>query len=129
MKFYHLFEKENQSGYYIDIEKETVNNTDYRRVLYTAKNIQLVLMCLKPNQEIGEEVHNGSQFIRFEQGKGIVTMDDRQLDIKNGSAVVIPNGVRHNVTNTGDSDLKLYALYSPPEHKDQTVDKVKPERD
>lgn len=129
MKFYHLFEKENQSGYYIDIEKETVNNTDYRRVLYTAKNIQLVLMCLKPNQEIGEEVHNGSQFIRFEQGEGIVTMDDRQLDIKNGSAVVIPNGVRHNVTNTGDSDLKLYALYSPPEHKDQTVDKVKPEGD
>jgi len=119
--------KEAPSGFDTDIEKETVNNTDYRRVLFTAPNTQLVLMSLKPGEEIGVETHDsGSQFIRFEAGEGKVTMGEKETKVKDGSAVVIPQGVKHNVVNTSETDdLKLYALYSPPEHPEGTVHKDK----
>ncbi len=112
-------------GYITNIEQATKENTDYRRVLYTAKNSQLVLMCLKPGEEIGEEVHKLDQFIRFEEGEGKVIFDGVEHTIKADDAVVIPEGTWHNVINTGSIDLKLYTIYSPPEHKDGTIHKTK----
>lgn len=112
-------------GYIIDIEKETVDNADFRRVLYTAKNSQLVLMTLKPGEEIGEEVHTLDQFFRFESGQGKVVLDGVEHEVKDGFAVVVPAGANHNVINTGEADLKLYTIYSPPEHKDGVVHKTK----
>ncbi|MAZ40878.1 cupin [bacterium] len=114
-------------GYIANIEKETKENKDYRRVLYTSKNSQLVLMTIKPGDEIGEEVHELDQFIRFEEGKGKVILDDVEHDVYAEMAVVIPQGTKHNVINTSDNDLKLYSIYSPPEHKDQTVHPTKAE--
>ena len=125
-----LFEQlngSNRKSFDVDIKQETVDNTDYRRVLFTTADTQLVLMSLEPEQEIGEEVHDGAQFIRFEAGTGKVVMGSREVDVKDGSAVVIPRGITHNVINTGSDDLKLYALYSPPEHEDGTVHKTKDE--
>ena len=112
-------------GYLIHIEKETLTNTDYRRVLYTAKHSQLVLMSLAPGEEIGEEVHELDQFIRVEMGEGKVVLDGVEHDISTDMAVVIPEGTRHNVINVGATPLKLYTIYSPPEHKDGTVEKTK----
>lgn len=116
-----------KTGYSVDVEKETTTNPNYRKVLYTTHNTQLVLMSLKPGEEIGEETHqSGSQFIRFESGTGKVTMGDEKVNVKAGTAVVIPQGMKHNVTNTSKSQhLKLYVLYSPPEHDDGTVQKTK----
>lgn len=112
-------------GYIINIEKETRENTDYRRVLYTAKNSQLVLMNLAPCDEIGEETHHLDQFLRFEEGDGKVILDGVSHNVSDGYAVVIPKGTKHNVINIGNTNLKLYSLYSPPEHKDGTVHKTK----
>lgn len=112
-------------GYIINIEKETRENTDYRRVLYTAKNSQLVLMSLAPGEEIGKETHHLDQFLRFEEGKGKVILDDVEHDVSDGFSVVVPQGTKHNVINTGNTHLKLYSLYSPPEHKDGTVHHTK----
>jgi len=112
-------------GYITNIDKKTRENTDYRRVLYTAKNSQLVLMNLLPGEEIGKETHHLDQFLRFEEGLGKVILDDVEHDVSDGFAVVIPQGTRHNVINTGRTNLKLYSLYSPPEHKDGTVHKAK----
>lgn len=112
-------------GYLTNIEQATLENTDYRRVLYTAKHSQLVLMALKPGEEIGEEVHHLDQFIRFEAGTATVILDGIEHAVKADDAVVIPEGTRHNVINTGTEDLKLYTLYSPPEHKDGTVQPTK----
>lgn len=112
-------------GYIINIEKETLENEDYRRVLYTAKNSQLVLMNIKPGDEIGEEVHKLDQFLRFEKGNGKAILDGVESDISDGVAVVVPAGTRHNFINTGDTDLKLYTVYSPPEHKDGIIEKTK----
>ncbi len=112
-------------GYITPIEKETVANTDYRRVLYTAKNCQLVLMSLKAGEEIGEEVHTLDQFIRFEEGTATVYLDGEKHVIEHDHAVIVPAGVRHNVVNESDVDLKLYTLYAPPEHKDGIVQKTK----
>jgi mannose-6-phosphate isomerase-like protein (cupin superfamily) len=112
-------------GYLTNIEKTTKENTDYRRVLYTAKNSQLVLMNLRPGEEIGEEVHHLDQFIRFEEGEGKVILDGVSHTVKADDAVVIPQGTRHNVINIGSGSLKLYSIYSPPEHKDGTVHKTK----
>jgi mannose-6-phosphate isomerase-like protein (cupin superfamily) len=114
-------------GYISNIEKETLENTDYRRVLYTAKHSQLVLMNLKPNEEIGEEIHDLDQFIRIEQGQAKVILDGVEHTLKADDAVIVPEGTRHNVINTGTEDLKLYSIYSPPEHKDGTVHKTKAE--
>ena len=117
-------------GYILEIEEETRNNQDFRRVLYTSHYSQLVLMSLKPQEEIGEEAHGGDQFIRCEAGEGEVELDGEKHPIKDGSAVVIPAGTKHNVTNTSDSEeLKLYTIYSPPQHKDGTVHMTKKEAD
>ena len=112
-------------GYITNIEKATVENADYRRVLYTAKNSQLVLMSLRAGEEIGEETHHLDQFIRIEAGKCKVILDGAESIMEEDYAVVIPAGTKHNVINIGASDLKLYSIYSPPEHKDGTVHETK----
>lgn len=112
-------------GYILNIEKETRENTDYRCVLYTAENSQLVLMSIAPGDEIGEETHHLDQFLRFEGGEGKVILDDVEHDVSDGFAVVIPEGTKHNVINTGNTHLKLYSIYSPAEHKDGTIHKTK----
>ena len=109
-------------GFVGDIEESTVKGSDFRRVLYTGKNMQLVLMALKPGEEIGEEIHpDRDQFFRVEKGEGEVSIDGRQTKIKSDVAIIVPAGARHNVRNTGDQPLKLYTLYAPPEHVDGTV--------
>jgi mannose-6-phosphate isomerase-like protein (cupin superfamily) len=115
------------NGHVTDIERDTLANDDYRRVLYTGNNLQLVLMTLALGEEIGRERHEGhDQFIRVESGQGSASLDGRAYEIKDGSSLVIPSGVEHNVTNTSqDQKLRLYALYAPPEHKDGTVHRVK----
>ena len=117
-------------GYITQIEEATIKNSLYRQVLFTAKNSQLVLMSLKPGEEIGEEVHDLDQFLRFEEGDGKVILDGQDHAVRDGFAVVIPAGTRHNVINTSkNADLKLYSLYSPPEHKVGTVHRTKKEAD
>ena len=113
-------------GYVTDIENATLENTDFRRVLYTGKNSQLVLMSLRPNEEIGEEVHTLDQFIRVEAGDGFAVLDGVKHPITDGTAIVIPAGTKHNVVNDSASgELKLYTVYSPPEHRDGTIHKTK----
>ena len=116
-----------KKGFAADIEEETRKNTDFRRVLYTGKFSQLVLMCLKPKEEIGEETHDDvDQFFRFEEGEGAVIIDGVKTAVKDGSAVVVPSGAKHNVVNTSMvKNLKLYTIYSPPEHQDKVVRKTK----
>lgn len=109
-------------GFVDDIEEGTGKNSDFRRVLYTGTQMQLVLMALQPGEEIGEEVHDDrDQFFRVEKGTGEVRIDGHKTTIKSGVAIVVPAGARHNVKNTGDQPLKLYTLYAPPEHADGTV--------
>ncbi len=113
-------------GYFVNIEDETKDNYDYRRVLYTSKHSQLVVMSVEPGDEIGEEVHELDQFIRVEKGKAKVILNKtEEREIEDDWAVIIPAGVWHNVINTGDKPLKLYTIYSPPEHKDGVVQKTK----
>jgi mannose-6-phosphate isomerase-like protein (cupin superfamily) len=114
-------------GFKSSIEKDTLSNTSFRRVLYTGKHSQLVLMSLKPGEEIGEEVHKTvDQFFRFEKGEGIVSIDGVKHKVADGDAVVVPAGAKHNVINTSKTvELKLYTIYSPPEHQDGTVRKTK----
>ena len=113
-------------GYHDDIERQTTGNDDFRRVLYTGHHLQLVLMTIQPGEEIGAEVHEDrDQFFRFEQGSGMVDIDDNTYDVEDGSGVVVPAGARHNVRNTGDAPLRLYTLYGPPEHVDRLVEKTK----
>jgi len=115
-----------KKGYIAHIEQETKDNTDYRRVLYTAAHYQLVLMNIASGGEIGEEVHQSvDQFFRFESGEGKVIIDGVEHEVKDGDAVIVPAGTLHNVINTGSEDLKLYTLYSPPNHKDGTVQATK----
>jgi len=112
-------------GYVTNIEQATLENENYRAVLYTAKNSQLVVMTIQPGDEIGMEVHELDQFIRIEAGKATVTLDGVEHEVEDDWAVVIPAGTEHNVVNTGDEPLKLYSVYSPPEHKDGTVHPTK----
>lgn len=114
-------------GHVTDIERDTLANEDYRRVLYTGPNLQLVLMTLGPGEEIGREQHEGhDQFIRVEAGEGDVLLDGRTLPLKDGSSVVVPSGAEHNVVNTSKRDkLRLYTLYAPPEHPAGTVHRRK----
>lgn len=106
-------------GFVEDIEDLTEENNDYRRVLYTGKHLQLVVMSLRPGEEIGEEVHESTdQFFRVEKGKGEVWIDGTRTKIKGDDAIVVPAGAKHNVINTGHKPLKLYTLYGPPEHRD-----------
>ncbi|VVC03583.1 Cupin domain protein [Candidatus Burarchaeum australiense] len=116
-------------GYSIDLENETKKNTDFRRVLYTGKNSQLVLMCLRPGEEIGMETHpDRDQFFRFDAGEGKVIIDGIGHPVKDGHGVIVPAGAKHNVVNTSKTaDLKLYTIYSPPEHQDKVVRHTKKE--
>lgn len=110
-------------GICINIEEETLKNNNFRQVLYTGKNTQLVLMVIEPESEIGSEVHTeNDQFFRFEEGEGKVIIDENEYLVSDGTAVVVPAGSRHNVINTSSTQkLKLYTLYSPPHHKDKIV--------
>ncbi len=108
-------------GYVVNIEQATKENGNFRKVLYTATKSQLVVMSLNPGEEIGMEVHDLDQFIRFEEGKGKVVLDGVEHDVEDDWAVVIPAGCNHNVTNTGDEVMKLYTIYSPPEHRMDVV--------
>jgi mannose-6-phosphate isomerase-like protein (cupin superfamily) len=108
-------------GYVVNIEKESLENVNFRKVLYTAKNSQLVLMNLVPGEEIGEEVHQLDQFIRIEGGSGKTVLNGEEYPISDGCAVVVPQGIKHNIVNTGTEPMKIYTVYSPPNHKDGTV--------
>ncbi|NMB92396.1 MAG: cupin domain-containing protein [Parcubacteria group bacterium] len=116
-------------GYIINIEEGTLENSNFRKVLYTAKHSQLVLMSLKPKEEIGMEVHpDNDQFFRFERGIGKVIIDGNEYEVKDGFAVIVPAGAEHNVINTSDTeDLKLYTIYSPAHHKDGIIRTTKEE--
>jgi mannose-6-phosphate isomerase-like protein (cupin superfamily) len=117
-------------GFVADIEELTEENSDFRRVLYTGKKLQLVLMAIKPGGEIGEEVHEDrDQFFRVEKGKGEVLIDGNHSKIKSDDAIIVPAGARHNIKNTGDKPLRLYTLYAPPEHRDATVHVTKADAD
>ena len=109
-------------GFVDDIEKLTEENGDFRRVLYTGHNLQLVLMAIQPGDEIGEEVHEDrDQFFRIEAGEGEVYIDDACHKVKADDGIIVPQGAKHNVKATGTAPLKLYTIYGPPEHKDGTV--------
>lgn len=108
-------------GFVQDIESLAVKNDDFRRVLYTAKHCQLVLMALKPQEEIGAEVHHLDQFFRVEEGTGEAILDGVRNPIGAGFAVLVPAGAHHNIINTGSVPLKLYTLYAPPNHRDGVV--------
>ncbi len=116
-------------GYVINIEKETLENRNFRKVLYTSKHSQRVLMTLRPNEEIGMEVHlDNDQFFRFEKGRGKCIIDGNEYDLKDGVAVLVPAGAQHNIINTSDTEeLKLYTIYSPAHHKDGIVRTTKEE--
>lgn len=116
-------------GFITDIEQETVANTAFRKVLYTGRHSQLVLMSLKPGEDIDLEIHNDNdQFFRFEQGEGICLIDGHEHKVKDGSAVVIPAGAKHNIINTSKTeDLKMYTIYSPPHHQDGILRQTKAE--
>ncbi len=113
-------------GYVDNIEHLTKENNNFRKVLYTAKHSQLVLMSLKPGEDIGAEVHEElDQFFRVDAGKGKVVLDGVDHEIEDGFAVVVPAGMNHNVVNTGDEPLKFYTVYSPPEHRDGVLHATK----
>jgi len=116
-------------GYAIDVEKAAQENENFRKVLYTGKNSQLVLMSLKPKEEIGMEVHEeNDQFFRFEKGEGKCIIDGNEYELKDGMAIVVPAGAQHNVINTSETeDLKMYTIYSPAHHKDGIVRATKEE--
>lgn len=112
-------------GFVADIEDRTLGNADFRRVLYTSKEMQLVVMAIPPGEEIGEEVHDDvTQFFRFEAGEGEVWIDGVCNRVKADDAAIVPAGARHNVKATGSQPLRLYTIYSPPEHVDGTVHKT-----
>lgn len=113
-------------GYVTNIEQSTLENEAFRKVLYTSRHMQLVLMSIVPEGEIGAETHELDQFIRVEEGEGKAVLDGVEHPLSDGSAVVIPAGTLHNIINTSVSDaLKLYTLYGPPEHKDGTFRETK----
>ena len=116
-------------GFNTNIEKETLENKNFRKVLYTGKHSQLVLMSLKPHEEIGMEVHaDNDQFFRFEKGEGRCVIDGNFYELSDGSVIVVPAGAEHNIINVSDSeDLKLYTIYSPAHHKDGVVRSTKAE--
>lgn len=115
-------------GFSANIEELSLENKNFRKVIYTAKNSQLVLMSLKPGQDIGMEIHpENDQFFRIEEGEGQCIIDSSSYELKDGSAIVVPAGARHNVINTGTKDLKLYTIYMPPHHEDGVVRSTKEE--
>ncbi|QEC68313.1 cupin domain-containing protein [Panacibacter ginsenosidivorans] len=110
-------------GHKSNIEKDTLENNNFRKVLYTGHHLQLVLMSIKAGEDIGQEVHKDhDQFFRFESGVGKCFIDGNEYDVKNGDVIVVPAGAKHNIINTDDKTaLKLYTIYSPPNHKDAIV--------
>ena len=116
-------------GYNANIEQETLENENFRKVLYTASHSQLVLMSLQPGEDIGMEVHeDNDQFFRFEKGEGKCIIDGNEYKVSDGSAVIVPAGAEHNVINTSQTEsLKLYTIYSPAHHKDGVVKATKAE--
>jgi len=114
-------------GFITNIEETSLQNEYFRKVLYTDTRLQLVVMSLKPGEDIGEEVHDLDQFIRIESGKGKAVLDGKEHDLVDGSVVVIPQGTRHNIVNTSSQPMKMYTLYAPPNHKDGTIHKTKAE--
>ena len=112
-------------GFIGNIEVLSVESADFRRVLYTAKSIQLVTMSLAPGEDIGLEVHQLDQFFRVEQGSGVAILDGVSSPVSDGFAVLVPAGVNHNIINTGSAPLKLYTLYAPPNHRDGVVHPTK----
>jgi mannose-6-phosphate isomerase-like protein (cupin superfamily) len=113
-------------GFVANIEDLTEENDDFRHVLYTGKNVQLVLMSLKPGQDIGEETHKThDQFFRIEKGKGEIAIDGVTHKLKSGVGIVVPAGAKHNLINTGDKPMKIYTIYGPPNHVDQLVQSTK----
>lgn len=113
------------NGYINNIEKLALENDNFRKVIYTTSNSQLVLMSLLPKEEIGEEVHDVDQFFRVEKGNGKAVLNGVSRDITDGSVIVIPVGTKHNIINTGSDDMKLYTLYMPPHHRDGVIHKTK----
>src|SRR5687767_14368070 len=116
-------------GFKSNIERDTLENANFRKVLYTGKHSQLVLMSLQPGEEIGIETHEGNdQFLRFEGGDGKVFIDGNEYSVADGDAVIVPAGAEHNVVNVSDGEeLKIYTIYSPPHHKDGIVRSTKQE--
>ena len=115
-----------KKGFSKDVAAETLKNNNFRKVLYTGEHLQLVLMTLKPGEEIGEETHpDRDQFFRFEQGEGVVMIDGKKNKVEDDFGVIVPAGAKHNVINTGKEPLKMYTIYGPPEHKDKTIHKTK----
>ena len=112
-------------GYVNNIEKAAMDNSFFRKVLYTAKNCQLVVMSLKAGEDIGEEVHTLDQFIRIEKGSGKSVLDGNENEISDGFAVLIPAGTMHNIINGPDGEMKIYTLYAPPNHLDGTIHETK----
>ena len=112
-------------GYVANIEDLSLENDDFRKVLYTDERSQLVLMSLLPGEEIGEEVHNVDQFLRVEKGEGTAILSGISYCILEGSVIIVPAGTRHNVINTGSVSMKLYTLYMPPHHRDGTIHATK----
>ncbi len=113
-------------GYIQNIETLTLENTLFRHVAYTSKHAQLTLMHIQPNEDIGEEVHDVDQFLRIEQGKGVAVLDGITTEIEDGSAIIVPAGVTHNIINTsGTEPMKIYTLYCPPHHRDGVVHTTK----
>jgi len=117
----------NMKGFFANIEKDTLENSNFRKVLYSAKHCQLVLMSLKPGEEIGMEVHEeNDQFFRFESGEGMCIIDGNEYQLKDGVSIIVPSGAQHNVINTSETDeLKMYTIYSPAHHKDGTIHATK----
>ncbi|MFA7685557.1 MAG: cupin domain-containing protein [Candidatus Gracilibacteria bacterium] len=116
-------------GFSQNIEKATLENINFRKVLYTGNHSQLVLMCLQPKEEIGMEAHTeNDQFFRFEKGKGKCVIDGNEYDVEDGSAIIVPSGAPHNIINTSETEeLKLYTIYSPAHHKDGIIRATKEE--
>lgn len=113
---------DNDIGMIINIDKETINNTNYRKVLFTTDKLQLVLMNIQPGEEIGEEIHeDGDQFIRIEQGRCKVILNDEEYIAETDSGIIIKANVKHNIINIGTDELKIYSIYCPPEHKDGLI--------
>ncbi len=114
-------------GFIDNIEKITKENNNFRKVVYTGHYMQLVLMSLKPGEEIGEEIHGVDQFFRIEEGKGKVIIDGNEHYVEDDFAILVPAGAKHNVINTGNEDLKLYTIYAIPNHRDGTIHSTKSE--
>ncbi len=114
-------------GYVHNIEKLSIENENFRKVLYTSNNGQLVLMSLHAGEDIGEEIHDVDQFLRIEKGTGTTILNDVSHDISDGTAIVVPAGTKHNIINTGSEPMKLYTLYMPPHHRDGVTHSTKAE--